>query len=270
MSFLTRALREPTVQFGLAAAVLFGIAAVVGSRSERVIEINREDLEWTIMQAELAQGGPLDPEVRRQIEEAYIDEQVLVREALAIGLDDDERIEDILAQKMLHVLSGEVIQPTDAELEAFYQANSSRYALDATLSVDEVVVPPGAPDPMALPPELQAGLAPEILVGAVLLAHRPMESVTLADLSQLFSVPIAGQAAIAELGTWIGPHVTVRGVHWIRVNERGEASPLPLEAVRDQVRLEWVAEQEAARLAERLAGLRAEYTVRIVEGSAEP
>jgi hypothetical protein len=268
--FLSRALREPTVQFSLAAAVLFGVAALVGSRNERIIEISRADLDWLVMQAEMAQGGALDAELRQQVEDAYIDQQVLVREALAMGLDDDERIDDILAQKMLHVLSGEVIQPTDAELEAYYQANAARYALEATLSVDEVVVPPGAPDPMALPQELAAGLAPEVLVGGALLAHRPMASVTTADLAQLFSPSLAAQAATAELGAWLGPHVTVRGQHWIRVNTREEATPLPLEAVRDQVRLEWVAEQEALRLAERLAELRAGYTVRIVEGSAEP
>ena len=59
--------------------------------------------------------------IYREIEETLINDYILVMEAYELGLQNDARINDILAQKMRHVLSGNVIQPTDQQLEDFYQ-----------------------------------------------------------------------------------------------------------------------------------------------------
>ncbi|GIT21560.1 MAG: hypothetical protein CM1200mP40_12420 [Gammaproteobacteria bacterium] len=64
-------------------------------------------------------------EQRQLVATIYVEEQILVQEALALGLDNDARIHDMLAQKMRHVLSGNVIQPTELELESYYQGISS-------------------------------------------------------------------------------------------------------------------------------------------------
>jgi hypothetical protein len=45
-----------------------------------------------------------------------------------------------------------------------------------------------------------------------------------------------------------------------------DAVPRPLEVVREMVRLDWIAEEEEQRLAERVAEIRARYTVVFVGG----
>jgi hypothetical protein len=259
-SILNRALREPLLHFGVLAAALFVAAAVLRPDDDR-IEVSRDELEYRILQVEAREGAALTEGERLLVEEAYIDERVLIREARAMGLDADERIDDILIQKMLHILSGDVIQPTDAELAAYYERNQGRYAADASVTVDEVVVAEGA----ALPRALLEGTPPERLPAGALISHRVMERLTPDDLAQIFGDAGAATIAVAEAGDWWEVQTSPRGVHWIRIRERFGTVVPPLEVVRDAVRLDWIAEREQERLLDRVAELRANYTV-VVEG----
>jgi hypothetical protein len=256
---LTKVVREPLLHFAALAAALFVTAAVV-RRDEDVIEVSRQELDWRIQQVE-AREGPLTAEERLLVEEAYIDERVLIREARAMGLEADERIDDILVQKMLHILSGDVIQPTDEELAAFYEQNREAYAVDASVTVDEVVV---AAD-RELPRALLEGTAPEALPPGSVVRRRVMERLTYDDLGQLFGEQGARTVTEAETGDWWEVQRTDLGAHWVRVRERfGRAIP-PLEVVRDAVRLDWINAREQVRLLERVAELRTAYTI-VVEG----
>jgi hypothetical protein len=258
-SFLTRALREPLLHFALLAAALFVIAAVI-RRDDDVIEVSRQELDWRIEQVE-ATEGPLTAEERLLVEEAYIDERVLIREARAMDLEADERIDDILVQKMLHILSGDVIQPTEEELAEFYEQNRESYAVDQAVTVDEVVVPANT----ELPRALLEGTPPEQLPPGSLVSHRVMDRLTIADLAQVFGDQGASTVMDSETGDWWEVMRSDRGVHWVRVEERfGETIP-PLSVVRDAVRLDWINAREQARLLDRVAELRAAYTI-VVEG----
>ena len=118
--------REPLFHFLLLAAALFVVGSLF-TRSDDVIEVSREEIEWRILQVEAGRETRLTDDERRLVEQQYIDERVLVREAQTMGLSADERIDDILVQKMLHVLSGDVIQPSAEELEAYYTAKLEWY-----------------------------------------------------------------------------------------------------------------------------------------------
>lgn len=253
-------LREPLVHFVLLAAALFGASALLGPGDD-VIEITRDQVEWRILQVEAQEGRRLTEEERMLVRERYIDEQVLVREAVAMGLEEDERIDDILVQKMLHVLSGDVIQPTADELETFYHMNVERYATEETVTVDEVVVP----DESALPSALLEGGEPAEAPEGALVASRVMPRMSLADLEQIFGPEAAEAVFRAERGAWVDAYQSVRGRHWFRVRERDEATVPPLEVVREAVRLDWIAEQEDRRLLARVAELRAKYDIRLEE-----
>ncbi|MDH3207580.1 MAG: peptidylprolyl isomerase [Gemmatimonadota bacterium] len=253
-------MREPLVHFVALAALLFGVSALFGPGDD-VIEITRDEIEWRILQVEAQEGQRLTDDERQLVLERYIDERVLVREAQALGLAEDERIDDILVQKMLHVLSGDVIQPSDEELRAYYAGNSERYAVEATVTVDEVVLPVGAP----LPTELLDGAEPAELTGGGLVASRVMSRLSLDDLAQIFGDASASAVFGTEVGDWVDAYESVRGQHWFRVRERSEAIVPPLEVVREAARLDWIAEQEDRRLLARVAELRARYDV-VVEG----
>jgi hypothetical protein len=261
-------LREPTLHFALLAGVLFLAAAAVGGDDEEVIEIDRGTVEATVAGIGAERGVPLSAEERRAVERALIEEEVLVREALAMNLDqDDPRIRDILAQKMLHVLSADVIQPTEAELSAYYEANRERYGMSGTMMVDELVVPVQGPLPPALERQLREGVPAEALVSDLALTPRRIPEASFEDLVVVFGPETASLVSEAEAGRWVGPHRSVRGQHWFRIVE-GAAPRVPaIEEIREQVRLDWIAEQETARLQQRVAELTSRYSVVIGEGS---
>jgi len=255
-------LREPLVHFVLLAVVLFGVSRAFGGGAN-VIDITNDEIDWRVMQFEAQEGRALTDEERALVRERYIDERVLVAEARSERLDADDRIDDILVQKMLHVLSGEVIQPTDEELEAFYAMNTGRYATEATVTVDEVVAPMGSP----LPKRLLEGGEPADVGDGALIASRVMPRLTLDDLAQIFGDEAASEVFHAETGAWVAAYQSVRGQHWFRVRERADAQVPPLEVVRETVRLDWISEQEDRRLLARVAELRKRYDIRI-EGEA--
>ncbi len=262
-SALREVVREPLFHFLLLAAALFVLAALFGPGSD-VIEVSREEIEWRILQIEAEEGERLSDDERRVVEEEYLDERVLVREAQALGLAEDERIDDILIQKMLHVLSGDVIQPSDDELAMYYLGHLERYERSPTVTIDELVVAEGAP----LPPALQEGVEPEELPEGSVIGHRVMARLDLGDLGFLFGAEGADLIFGADEGAWVDAYRSVRGQHWFRIRERFATETPPLTQVRDLVRMDWIAEYEDRLLLSRVAELRARYTV-IVEAARD-
>jgi hypothetical protein len=237
-SLVHRLVREPTLHFALLAAFLFLVGAGAKSWNRPVVEIDPRAVELRVHQLERGRGASLSEEERQRAEEAYIDEQILAREARARGLDDDENIRSILYQKMLHVLSGEVREPTEEEMRQYLDSHRARYALRPAVTVEDGVGPEGRRRKTVL------------------------TRVTEGELAWSFGEETAAMIFRAEPGRWVGPHQSAEGEHWFRVIERftGAGAP-PLEAIRDQVRFDWMAQAEGALLAERVAELRKRYQV---------
>ncbi len=262
-----RILREPTFHFVLLAAALFAANATFESWRGDVIRIDRVQIAVRIAELEAIRGAPLSLEERQLVEDAYIDEQILVREALALGLERDRRIDDVLVQKMLHVLSGDVIQPTEDELGGFYEANRTRYTPEPTLTAEEIVIATGSPVPEHVLDQLQAGVSAQQLADNPGVRASVLRQVTGGDLRRLFGPVTAELILSANSDGWIGPHETVRGQHWFRIIERTAPELPPLDSVRERIRLDWVAEQETARLGQRVRELRGRYTIVVEEAS---
>ena len=103
-----------------------------------------------------------------------------------MGLEADRRSDDILVQKMLHVLSGDVIQPTEDELREFYEANRASYTPEPTLTIEEVVIAGGSPAVGDLVEQLRAGAATQELTENAGVRSSALRQVTGGDLRRLF------------------------------------------------------------------------------------
>lgn len=260
-----RALREPTLHFALLAALLFAAAAVATSVTRPAVDIDTRLVELRVRQLERSKGAPLTATERQQAERDYVDEQILAAEARRRGLDDDDRIRAILHQKLLHVLAAEVPQPTDAELAAYFDRHRERYAGHPTVTVEDVVVTRAAPGvrPVRLddvsPDQPPAGRT-TVLTG-----------VSEGELAWTFGAETAARVVQAATGAWVGPHASADGDHWFRVVERrGAAAAPPLDAIRDQVRYDWMAHAEDVLLKARVAAIRERYAVRAGSGGVRP
>ncbi|HKR35202.1 MAG TPA: peptidylprolyl isomerase, partial [Steroidobacteraceae bacterium] len=131
MNFLRAAIREPLLHFVLIGAVLFAFTAL---RQQK-----QDDAEIRITAGEIAQLAafwetqaqrkPTAEELRGLIEER-IDEEVLAREAVRLGLDrDDVIVRRRLAQKMAFVSDdlAVVTEPAEADLRAYFDAHRDAY-----------------------------------------------------------------------------------------------------------------------------------------------
>lgn len=258
---LRSALQEPTLHFLLIAGVAFAIYQFSSGDDAEVLELSAREIEARILMQELGRGAALSEAERQAVTEAYIEEQILVQEALARNLDNDARIHDLLAQKMLHVLSGDVIQPSASELADYYAANAERYRVPALLTLDELVFNSREPVSDALRTQLAAGAEPAELLAMAAGDITPLRGASQLDLANIFSPAFAEQIMAAEIGQWVGPFQSNRGQHWLRPLERQDANTPTLSEIEERVRLDWIASEEQALLDAQVDALKSRYQI---------
>lgn len=265
---LQKLMKEPTVHFFIIALLIFALYAITQTGNQNLLEIDQREIDARIFMQELSRGEELSLEQRELVTAFYIEEQILVREALSMELDNDERIHDILAQKMRHVLSGNIIQPTDDELQEYFEENSARFETPASLTLDELVFDSRDQLAEAIIDALQRSADSDTLLSMSEGTVAPLPNVNSVDLANIFDQEFADRVLAADLDQWQGPYVSNRGQHWLRVIERNPAGIPPLEEIADLVRLEWIAAEEETRLQQEVDKLWNEYT--IVISNTEP
>ena len=258
-------LREPLVHFFLIALIIFVIYGFSNRNRSTFLELDQTEIDGRLFMQEMATGQAISEERRDYFIAAFVEEQILVQEALKLGLDDDARIHDILAQKMRHVLSGDIIQPNEAELEAFYRTNLERYRTLPTLDTDEIVFNSKDSLPEELLEQLAAGMDAESLLSQSPGNLAPLPNVNRLDLSNIFDVAFSDQVFGADIGPWQGPFLSNRGQHWLQVKSKTESKLPLLGEIRDRVRLEWINMEEEQRLQTEIEKLWKQYTVRIID-----
>jgi hypothetical protein len=264
-----RIMREPIVHFFVIAVIIFALYAITQAGNENLLEIDQREIDARIFMQELSRGEELSAEQRDLVTAYYIEEQILVREALAMELDNDERIHDILAQKMRHVLSGNIIQPSAAELSVYYEQNRSRFETPATADFDELVFDSTDPLDASILTSIQQGAEAEALLELSEGTVATLPNVNSVDLANIFDQEFANKVLAAELNQWQGPFISNRGQHWLRATQRNSAGIPALDDIADLVRLEWIAAEEEARLQQEVDRLWDQYTIVINNSEAE-
>jgi peptidyl-prolyl cis-trans isomerase C len=132
-------LREPLLQFLLIGALLFAGYAVVqrhngGTPSSKQINLTPDDLSQLDAYFESQWHRPPTRDEFAAMVETKVQEEVLYREGLAMGLDKDDTIVKRRIAQKAHFLAEDVAsahEPTTAELRAWYKSNSQMSALSS-------------------------------------------------------------------------------------------------------------------------------------------
>jgi len=149
-------LREPLVHFLLLGALLFGVSAVVppaaGVDSEHRIVITPGRIENLNLSFRRAEGRDPTPAEAQFLIDDYVREEVLCREARALGLDrDDTLVRTVLRQRMEYLAAGAGPKPASGDLAT--QSAQRKALLDAAYQKElghyQVTVQRG---PVAPPP----------------------------------------------------------------------------------------------------------------------
>ena len=258
---IQKLVQEPTAHFFLMAVVIFVIYAISQTNRENLLEVDQREIDARVFIQEMTTGQPLNDEQRQFIASNYVEEQILVREAIALGLDNDARVHDMLAQKMRHVLSGDVIQPAADDLNSYYEENLERYRTLPLVSVNELVL--NTQDELSAEVQafLDSGSDAEMILAATAGDEAPLPNVNRIDLANIFSPEFSEQVFNAGSESWVGPYSSNRGQHWLKIIERSEANLPPLNEITDRVRLDWIAEEEEILLQQEVDKLWDQYTI---------
>ena len=141
---LRRLLREPLLHVLALGVLLFALQRAVAppSASEEIV-VPGDALAGMREEFRRRTGRMPSATDEQAMLEKWVDDEVLVREALAMGLDrGDSIVRRRLMQKMEYLLENTepVPAPTDAELETFLKAHADRYASPARVSFAHVFV----------------------------------------------------------------------------------------------------------------------------------
>ncbi len=280
-----RWLREPLLHFLVLGALLFGLHALINNppieseRSSR-IEVSASDIDRFRGDWISQRGRPPTEEELQWLIDQFAREEVLYREALALGLDrGDYIVRRRLVQKM-EFLSQDLAllaNPIEDELATYFLANRERYRIPTRLSFSHIYfnqdqrAEAAEQDAQSVLAQLQAEAdspmrAPEQGDPFLLQDYYPAQSPQ--EVAQLFGDGFSQELFAIEPGTWQGPVESSYGLHLVRVHHRIESRLPELAEVRDQVRWDLMAEQRQEADEVLYARLLERYEVKVDEKAA--
>ncbi len=269
---LARLIRDPFLHFLILGAALFlafrfasGPGAAPEASSARIVVTQATADRIAGAFRATMQRPPTGDELRALID-GHVREEVLVREAFALGLDrDDAVIRQRLAQKMKFILDAgaEQLEPTDEQLSAFIAENAAHYRTPPRISFAQLFL---GDDPTDA--EFNAALAavraaPDAWreVGRATLLPPELDSEAPASVDGLFGRGFFDGAAKLKQGAWDGPVRSAYGLHFVRVTAfepGGEAIP---DTARDAALRDWRAARAKEMEEERYRQLLSRYEV---------
>ena len=275
---LKRWSREPLLHFLLLGLVLFAAYAYMqrgrgGVESSRQIAVSLDELRQMDMFFESQWHRQPTPAEFQAMVEDKVREEVLYREALAMGLDkDDTIVKRRMAQKM-QFLAEDVAaahEPSTAELKAWFEKNSSRFALPSRYSFRHLYF---SPDKRGQNAQADAAKAlpkiagqPENSALALSLGDRFMFQDYYGDrapdaIAKEFGPQFAVALEKLKPGSWQGPIESGYGWHLVYVDTVIPGRIPAFEEMEPDVKTAWLAEQKRQAWQKAYAEMRAKYNV---------
>ncbi len=268
-------MREPLMHFLLAGAGLFLLFDVVSgpetTGDEQIIVTSGRIEHLATLFVKTWQRPPTDAELRGLID-SFILEEVLNREAVAIGLDqDDTIIRRRLKQKMEFLVDDfSAANPSDVDLQQFLDSDPERFRAEARISFEHVyLTDPMAGEVATLLVALQSGEALDSNVMRLSgLLPRQFDDVSETNVAGQFGGEFSAALFTLDIGQWTGPVQSPFGTHLIRIDQIIAARVPLLDEIRVEVQREWLVDRRQAARATLYDQLHAKYVITIEEYAA--
>ena len=284
---LKRLVREPLLHFLALGLVLFVAYAYIqrgrfGVESSRQIALSLDDLRTIEIYFESQWHRQPTPAEFQAMVEDKVREEVLYREALAMGLDkDDTIVKRRMAQKM-QFLAEDVAaahEPSTAELKAWFDKNKEKFALPSRYSFRHLSF---SPDKRGQNAQADAAKAlpkvtgqPENSALALSLGDRFMFQDYYGDRTpEAIAKEFGPQFAVAleklKPGSWQGPVESGYGWHLVYVDTVIPGRIPAFEEMEPDVKTAWLAEQKQQAWQKAYADMRARYTLLLPNPADQP
>jgi hypothetical protein len=271
-------LREPLLHFVLAGTVLFGAYSWINRPVDnpppgkaQQIRIGPGDVQWLAENWTTQWRRPPTQDELRGLITDYVNEQLLAREARALGLEDNDVIvRRRLAQKLTFLIDDTLrrAEPSESELQQFYESNIGQFAFEGRISFKHIYFSrerrgDAYRDATETLKVLRGGVATPLAeqYGDRLLIDTDFHHETAQSIAGAFGPGFARAAFSLEPGEWSGPIESGYGLHLVRVSALQEGRPRPLSEARTRVIAAWRDAQEKSAKDRYLEALRKKYDV---------
>lgn len=271
-----RLIREPLVQFLLVGVALFGGWRLVTPAEARRDDANRivitEDDLKQMRVAWMAQGMP--PPTLQQLQgliEERVHEEVLYREALALGMDkDDVIVRRQLARKMEFVAEdlSRLDEPTPQQLKAWFDQHASQFALPARVTFRHVYFSPDrrgvstrADAEAALPRFAGRPIDAPPAVGDPFMFQSYYGDRSIDMVAKEFGPGFASALVATPTGAWAGPVESGYGWHLVYIDTMTPQRVPDFEEIEPEVRSAWIEDHREQTRARLYKAMRARYEV---------
>jgi peptidyl-prolyl cis-trans isomerase C len=266
--------REPFFQFMILGALLFAVSQYLEHRASTPrIEITRADIEGIKNNYRLQYGASPTSDQLHTLVDQFIQEEVFYREAMRLGLDqDDEIVRRRLVQKyeFLQQDLGTPEDPAESDLRAYYLSHQKNYEIRERLTFSHVFFSVDrsheeearARAERALESLNRGGQTRAPADGDSFPGEVDYAGVTPVQVRRAFgSSALSEEIFKASPGAWTGPFRSGFGWHVVYVAAHEAASVAPFEEVREAVRRDYIDALREARNAQAYDSLKKHYAI---------
>lgn len=269
-------LREPLFHFLLAGAGLFLIYHLVSGpepAGEDEIIVTSGQIEHMVSIFEKTRQRPPSPGELDGLIDAFVEEEVLAREAISMGLDQgDTIIRRRLKQKMDFLLDDFTqVQASDEQLQGFLENNPGRFQTKARISFRQVFFRDASEvDLNAVLADLEAGLLRVETVGEATLLPANLELAHSIEVGSQFGKLFTEAVFSLSPGQWSGPVESAFGLHLVKVYKLVPGFMPKLSEIRETVQREWLVEYRRTAQQKLKDQLMEKYRISIESTRGEP
>lgn len=251
--------KEPLLHFLVIGALIFVVFSVVNNEEISMdgnrIVVSAGDIErlsgnwsrkWNRPPTETELSGLVD---------SYIREEVYYREALALGLDQDDTVLRRRMMQKMEFLSNDLADlsnPDETALNEYFLVNQDKYELPARISFTHIYFSLDRhgnrilDDAGKVLADIRASATPVPSAperGDSFMLQYDFTLETPFEVARLFGQGFAEQLFQLETESWQGPVESGYGLHLVRISEKVEARMPELAAAIDRVRTDYMFEQ---------------------------
>ncbi len=258
--------REPLLHFILIGAVLFGVDALIAGQAD---DPNRIELDAQVdaeaqQVFEAARGHKPDADELRALRQVWLDNEVLYREGLALGLDrGDKTIRERVIFKALSMVDSNTKRPDydDKVLREWFEKNRSRYDTPQRFNFEEAVIAGQSSEATvrSFVTALSSGATPEVQAGLRVFKDRPHDNIV-----KSYGEEFAKALENSPPGEWRALQ-TKDGWRAMRLEAIVPAEPADFERLRGIVTQDWTDTVMSEQRSAAVAALAKKYTI-VIDG----
>ena len=250
---INKLLKEPLIHFLLIGAglfLLFGLTRAPGGDASNRIVITASEVEQLAAQfSGTWMRPPMEDELAALIE-SYVRDEIYYREALAMGLDqNDPQVRRRMRLKLEFILEDLTAEkePGDDVLKVFMQDHPNKFMAETQISFRQIYFNPDKRRNLTADAEhmrirLNSGESPEAAGDQTMMPYEHTFA-TRSDIARSFGEVFARQVVDLDPGEWKGPLSSGLGTHLVQVTDRMEGRLPELAEIRAKVKREYMGQR---------------------------